>query len=125
MIQFECERRDVSRAMNYFKNTHPSKMTTVQVAKYLGYNCSFIYMVGSAVSILDPYILQLITDRLISKRWGGVYSYHIQYDHPQDVVDESNTITFQQYLANITEKQENTPEINYSMQYPVTMTPLQ
>ena len=65
--------RDVSRALNYFKHTQPSKMIAVQAEKTLGYNRSFISMVGSSGSRLDPSISQvfrvkmqvLITDHLI------------------------------------------------------------
>ena len=69
-------------------------------------------MVGYSSSILDPSILQvphvkiqaLITDNLISKRWGGIYSDHLEYDLPQVEVDEYDPITFRKYLANITAK---------------------
>ena len=72
---------------------------------------------------LDPSIFKvchvkmqaLITDHLLSKIWGEIYSDHLEYDLPQDKGDESNPITFRKYLANMTEKWENTPEINYSM----------
>ena len=52
---------------------------------------------------------------MITKRWSEIYSDHLEYDLPQDKGDESNPITFRKYLANMTEKWENTPEINYSM----------
>ena len=67
----------------------------------------------------------LIIYHLISKRWGGTYSDHLKYDLPQDKGDKSNPFTFQKYLANMTGKMENMPEINYSTQYPVTAIPLQ
>ena len=59
-------------------------------------------MLGSSGSILDPYISQcchvkiqaLITDHLISKIWGKIYSDYLEYDLPQDEVDESDPITF-------------------------------
>ena len=46
----------------------------------------------------------LITDHLTPKRWGGVYSDHLEYDLPQEEVDESDPIMLQQYLANMTAK---------------------
>ena len=75
-INFEYKRHDVARSLKYFKQTHPYKMTVVQVEKNLVYNCSFISMLGSSGSRLDPYILQvhhvkmksLITYHLILKR---------------------------------------------------------
>ena len=81
-ISFGCETRNVARALNYFKHTYPSRITAVQVVKPLGYNLSFISMVGSSVSRIDPSISQirhvkmqaLIIDHLISKIWGGIYS---------------------------------------------------
>ena len=59
-------------------------------------------MVGSSGSRPDTSILQvrrfkmqaLITDHLISKRWGEIYSDHLKYEHPQDKGDESNHIKF-------------------------------
>ena len=48
----------------------------------------------------------IIIDHLISKIWGGIYSYHIEYDLPQDKEYESVTITFQKYLANTSSKTE-------------------
>ena len=63
---------------------------------------------------------------MISKRLGGGgYSDHLEYDLPQDEGDESERITFRQYLANMTAKTGNMPEINYSTQYTMTMNPLQ
>ena len=42
---------------------------------------------------------------MISKRLGGGgYSNHLEYDLPQDEGDESERITFRQYLANMTAK---------------------
>ena len=90
-------------------------------------------MVGSSGSRLEPSISQvrhvkiqaLITDHLLSKIWGEIYSDHLEYDLPQDKGDESETITFPQYLANITENQENMPVINYSTQHPTKMIPQQ
>ena len=35
---------------------------------------------------------------------GGVLSNHLEYDLPQNKGEESDPITFQQYLANITAK---------------------
>ena len=35
---------------------------------------------------------------------GKFYSEHLKYDYPQDEGDESDPITFQQYLSNMTEK---------------------
>ena len=32
-IHFECKSRDVSRVLNYFKQTYPSKINTVQAEK--------------------------------------------------------------------------------------------
>ena len=69
-------------------------------------------MVVSSGLRLDPSISQvrhfkvqaLIKDHRISKRWGGVYSDHLEYDLPQDKGDESESITFRKYLANITAK---------------------
>ena len=69
-------------------------------------------MIGSSGSRLDPSISQVrhvkmqlqIKDNLISKRWGEIYSDHLGYDLPQDMRDESEPITFQQYLANINSK---------------------
>ena len=46
----------------------------------------------------------IITNHLISKQWGGIYLYHIEYELPQDEGYESDTITFWQYLANMTTK---------------------
>ena len=91
-IHFECKRRNVARALNYFKQTYSFKMTAEQVGKPLGYKCSFISMVGSSCSKLDPSILQvrlvkiqaLITYHLISKIWQEIYSDHLEYDLPQD-----------------------------------------
>ena len=37
----------------------------------------------------------------------GIYSDHLEYDLPQDKGDESDPITFRQYLANMTAKTEN------------------
>ena len=82
-------------------------MNAVQVLQSLGYNCYIISMLVSSWSRLDPSIFQvshvkiqaLITDHQISKIWGGVYSDHLEYDLPQDKVDESDPITFKQYLA--------------------------
>ena len=79
-IHFECTRRYIAREMKYFKHTHPSKMTAVQVGKTLVYSLSFIFMVGYSISIIDPSISQvlhvkgqeLIKDHLISKIWGGI-----------------------------------------------------
>ena len=87
-------------------------MTAVQVYKNLGYNCSFISMIGSSESRVEYFILQvrhvklksLVTDHLIFKRWGGFYSDHLGYDLLQDKGDESNPITFRQYFANMTTK---------------------
>ena len=109
-IHFKCERRDVARALNYFKQTYPYKMTALQPEKNLGYNCFFIYIVGSSGSILDPSMLQvhhvkmqaLTTDHLIPKRCGEIYLDHLQYDFPQYEGGESGPITFRQYLANMT-----------------------
>ena len=69
-------------------------------------------MVGSSGSSLDTSISKfghvkvqaLITDDLISKKWGGFNSFHLKYDLPQDNGDVSNPITFQQYLANMNAK---------------------
>ena len=69
-------------------------------------------MLGSSGSRLVPSISQvlqvkmqaLIPESLISKRWGGGYSYHIEYDITEDKGDESDPITFRQYLANMTSK---------------------
>ena len=77
-IHFECGRYNIERALIYFKHTYPTKMTVAQAEKSLGYNCFFISMVGSFVSRLDPSISivchvkmqAVITDHLISKRWG-------------------------------------------------------
>ena len=44
-----------------------------------------------------------IKEHLISKIWGGVYSDHLEYELPQDEGDESDPITFKQYLGNIIE----------------------
>ena len=47
----------------------------------------------------------LVKYHLISKQWGeGGYSYHFEYDLPQDEGDESDHIAFRKYLANITAK---------------------
>ena len=46
----------------------------------------------------------LITYHLISKIREVFYSDHLEYDLPQDEVDESAPTTFQQYLANMTAK---------------------
>ena len=67
-------------------------MTVVKLENPLGYRCPFISIVGYYVSRLDPSISKfrhvkmqaLITDHLISKHWGGVYSHHLEYDLPQD-----------------------------------------
>ena len=69
-------------------------------------------MVRSSGSRLYPYIYQvrhvkmqaLITDYLISKRWGKFYSDHLECDLPQDKGYESNPVTFPKYLANLTAK---------------------
>ena len=66
----------------------------------------------------------LITDHLIFKILGEIYSDHLEYDIPQDERDESDPIMLGQYLSNMTAKRENTPDINHSMQYPVITTPL-
>ena len=87
-------------------------MPTKKPEKPLGYNCSFISMVVYSGSRLYPSISQvrhvkmeeLIKDHLISKRWGEICSYNIEYDLPQDVGDKSEPITFRQYLANMTAK---------------------
>ena len=79
VLHFECDRNDVSRALNYFKQTYPPKMTVVKAVKPLGYNCSFISIVGSYGPRLDPSILQvrhikiqaLMKDHMISKKMGG------------------------------------------------------
>ena len=90
VIHFEFKRFDVAISLNYLKHTYSYKMTGVQVKKPLRYNFSFISMVGSSGSRLEPYILQfrhvkiqaLITYHLISKSWGGLYLYHVEYDLP-------------------------------------------
>ena len=46
----------------------------------------------------------LTIDHLISKRWGGICSDHIEYDISQDKGDESDPITFRQYSSNMTAK---------------------
>ena len=69
-------------------------------------------MVGPSVSRLEPSVSHvrhvkmqaLIIDHLISKRCGGIYSGHIEYDLPQDEGYESRPITFRQYLENMTSK---------------------
>ena len=38
----------------------------------------------------------LITEHMISKRWGEIYSDNIEYDLPQENGDEYDSITFQQ-----------------------------
>ena len=43
----------------------------------------------------------LIKEHMISKRWGVIYSDHLEYDFPKDEGDESDPITFQQYLADM------------------------
>ena len=48
----------------------------------------------------------LITDHLISKSWGLIYSDRLDYDIPWDKGDESDPIKFWQYLANMTENKE-------------------
>ena len=58
-IHFEYENRDVARALNYFKRTHPCKMIAAQAEEPLRYNCSLISMLGSSGSILDPFISQV------------------------------------------------------------------
>ena len=35
-IHFKCKSHDVTRALKYFKQTYPSKMTAVQAEKSLG-----------------------------------------------------------------------------------------
>ena len=63
-------------------------------------------MVGSSGSIFDPYISQVlhvkmqapITEHLISKIWGGIYSDHLEYKLPQDEGDDSDPITFRKQL---------------------------
>ena len=69
-------------------------------------------MEGSSGPRLDPSISQvchvkiqgLITDQLISKIWGGIYSDHLGYDLPQEKGDEYYPITLRQYLANVAAK---------------------
>ena len=59
-------------------------------------------MLGSSGSRIDPLISQvshikmqvLITDHLILKRWGKIYSDNLEYDLLQDEGYESNPITF-------------------------------
>ena len=113
-IHFGYKRRDEARKLIYFKNTNPYKMTAAQAEKPLGYNCSFISVVGSSGSIIDPSILKvrhvktkaLITYHLISKIWGEIYLDHIEYYLPQDKGDKSDPIIFRKYLANMTAKAE-------------------
>ena len=60
-------------------------------------------MVVSSGSRLDPSVSQvhhdkmqaLITDPLISKIWGEIFSDHLEYSLSQYEVDESDTMTFQ------------------------------
>ena len=60
----------------------------------------------STSQVIHIKMKSLIIDHLISKLLGGGGrdSYHLKYYLPQDKGDESNPITFLQYLANITEK---------------------
>ena len=44
-IQFECENRYVSYALNYFKKTYPSKWKDDKNTIPLGYNISFMVLV--------------------------------------------------------------------------------
>ena len=69
-------------------------------------------MVRSSGSELYPSIYKvchikmkaLVTNHLISKRWGRIYSDHLEYELPQDDGDGSNPIMFQQYLSSLTAK---------------------
>ena len=47
-IHFECKSTNAARALNYFKQTHPSNMTAEKSEKPLGYNCYFISILGSS-----------------------------------------------------------------------------
>ena len=77
-------------------------MTVVKLENPLGYRCPFISIVGYYVSRLDPSISKfrhvkmqaLITDHLISKSWGLIYSDRLDYDIPWDKGDESDPINF-------------------------------
>ena len=65
----------------------------------------------------------LITDHLITKRWGKFYLDHLKYDLSQDEGDEYDPIMFQQYLVNMTEKTGKYARKQSFHKNPVTMIP--
>ena len=85
VIQFECEKRDLASALNYFNNAYPLKWKYIKNTISLGYNVDFMILIESLGQRLDitkktvTHITakSLVRNNLILKRWGKIYSNHM------------------------------------------------
>ena len=79
---------------------------STNIMKPLGYNNSFISMIGASSNKLDTSVSQvrhvkmqaLVMDHMISKHWGEIYLGRLEYEVTQDKEIFNTTIKFRELL---------------------------
>ena len=80
----------MASALNYFNNAYPLKWKYIKNTRSLGYNADFMILIGSLGQRLDiakknvTHVTSksLVRNSLILKRWGEIYSNHMEYISP-------------------------------------------